>query len=52
MSETYQDTAERLAAFISQTYADIETGPGSVINELLIKLAASIQNEQYNRIES
>ena len=50
MSETIQYTAERLAAFISQNYSDIETAPGSVINELLIKLAAAIQNEQYNKI--
>jgi hypothetical protein len=50
MSETIQLTASRLEAFISQNYSNIETAPGSVINELLIKLAAAIQNEQYNRI--
>lgn len=50
MAETIQETADRLAAFINQTYADIETGPGSVISELLIKLAASLHNEQYNSI--
>lgn len=50
MAETIQYTADRLAAFISQNYADIETGPGSVISELLIKLAAALQNEQYNNI--
>lgn len=50
MSETFQDTVDRLTGFISQNYADIETGPGSVISELLIKLAAKIQNPQYNKI--
>jgi hypothetical protein len=50
MAETIQSTASRLEAFIAQNFSDVETGPGSVINELLIKLAASIQNEQYNKI--
>jgi hypothetical protein len=50
MAETKQETVDRLTAFISQYYTDVETGPGSVISELLIKLAASIQNEQYNTI--
>ena len=50
MAETIQDTADRLTAFIKQNYTDIETGPGSVINELLIKLAATVHNEQYNYI--
>jgi hypothetical protein len=52
MAETIQNTVDRLAAFISQNYADIEVGPGSVISELLIKLAASILNEQYNTVAS
>lgn len=50
MAETTQDTVNRLAAFISQNYTDIETSPGSVISELLIKLAAVVHNEQYNKI--
>lgn len=50
MAESKQETVDRLTAFINQYYTDIETGPGSVISELLIKLAASIQNEQYNAI--
>jgi len=52
MAETTYNTAERLTAFIAQNYTDIETGPGSVISELLIKLAAAIQNEQYNTIQT
>jgi hypothetical protein len=51
MAETIQNTLDRLTAFISQNYTDIEVGPGSVISELLLKVAASIHNEQYNLIE-
>lgn len=50
MSETLNLTLERLVAFVNQNYTDVETGPGSVIHELLLKLAASIQNQQYNEI--
>ena len=52
MAETIQNTVDRLTAFISQNYTDIETGPGSVINELLVKLAASLLNEQYNTVQT
>ena len=52
MSEILANTLTRLTAFIAQNYTDIETGPGSVINELLLKLAAAIQHEQYNAILS
>jgi hypothetical protein len=52
MAELLEDTVARLTAFISQNYTDIDVGPGSVINELLIKLAAAVQNEQYNKIEN
>ena len=50
MAESFQDTVDRLTAFINQNYTDIETGPGSVISELLLKLAAKVQNPQYNKI--
>jgi hypothetical protein len=50
MTESLNLTVERLVAFINQTYPDVESGPGSVIHELLIKLAASLQNQQYNEI--
>jgi len=50
MSENIEATVERLTAFIAQNYTDVETGPGSVISELLIKLAATLHNEQYNLI--
>jgi hypothetical protein len=52
MSEQIQQTVDRLTAFISQTYADADVSPGSVLSELLIKLSAVIQNEQYNFIAS
>jgi hypothetical protein len=50
MAENIEATVERLTAFIEQNYADVEAGPGSVISELLIKLAATLHNEQYNLI--
>lgn len=50
MSETLENTVARLATFVAENYSDIETGPGSVINELLIKVAAATQNKQYNLI--
>jgi hypothetical protein len=37
---------------MSENYTDIDVGPGSVISELLVKLAAAVQNEQYNTISS
>lgn len=52
MAEQIQDTVDRLTAFITETYKEADVSPGSVLGELLIKLAASIQNEQYNFIES
>lgn len=52
MSETLTATLTRLTAFIEQNFSDVETGPGSVISELLLKLAAQIQNTQYNTIAS
>jgi hypothetical protein len=52
MSESIKDTLARLSAFVSQNFTDVETGPGSVISELLLKLEASVQNEQYNLINS
>jgi hypothetical protein len=51
MAENIQETLTRLTEFISQNYSDVETGPGSVINELLLKLSATLHNNQYNLIE-
>jgi hypothetical protein len=52
MAESIQDTLDRLTAFVSQNYTDVETGPGSVISELLLKLASVVQNAQYNKIDT
>jgi hypothetical protein len=52
MSELVQDTADRLTAFISENYSNADTAPGSVISELVIKLAATLQNKQYNTINT
>ena len=52
MAEQIQETVDRLTAFISQNYAEADVSPGSVLSELLIKLAATVQNEQYNYIDS
>lgn len=52
MAENIEATVERITAFIAENYADVETGPGSVISELLIKLAATLHNEQYNLISN
>jgi hypothetical protein len=51
MAETLQETFQRLTTFVNENYTDIETGPGSVISELLIKLEAVLQNKTYNKIE-
>jgi hypothetical protein len=50
MSEPVQSTADRLTTFISNNYSNADTSPGSVISELVVKLAASLQNAQYNTI--
>jgi hypothetical protein len=52
MAEQITETVDRLTAFISENYADADVSPGSVLSELLVKLAAVVQNEQYNYIES
>ena len=50
MSETLENTLTRLTSFIKESFSDIETAPGSVISELLLKLASALHNEQYNTI--
>ena len=52
MNEQIEQTLTRLTAFISQNYVDVDVSPGSVIHELVLKLAASLQNEQYNLVNS
>ncbi len=48
--ETMDQTKSRLIAFINETYPDADVTPGSVLNELVIKLAASVQNQLKNDI--
>ena len=50
MAESIQDTLTRLTAFVTQNYINADTGPGSVLNELLLKMAASLQNQPYNQV--
>lgn len=52
MAEILQETVNRLTTFISENYSEADVSPGSVLSELLIKLAAAVQNEQYNYIDS
>jgi len=52
MAEILQETVDRLTTFISENYSEADVSPGSVLSELLIKLAAAVQNEQYNYIDS
>lgn len=44
MSETLQETKLRLETFTSESYPSIDIAPGSVLNELLIKPATTLQN--------
>lgn len=48
MSETISDTQIRLKAFTEETNPDVDLAPGSVLNELVIKLAATSQNPLIN----
>jgi hypothetical protein len=52
MAEILQETVDRLTTFISENYSEADVAPGSVLSELLIKLAAAVQNQQYNYIDS
>ena len=50
--ETIIQTAERIAAFIKEKHPKADLAPGSALNELIVKLSASAQNEIYNRLET
>jgi len=50
MTETINDTVLRLTTFMRESYPAADLGPGSVLSELLVKLAATAQNQQYNNI--
>jgi hypothetical protein len=51
MSESLQQTKTRLETFIGEAFPSADISPGSVLNELLIKLAATIQNPIKNDID-
>ena len=51
MSESLQQTKTRLESFIAEVFPTADIAPGSVLNELLIKLAATIQNPIKNDID-
>jgi len=52
MSETIQDTQTRLAAFILENNPNADVGPGTVLSELVVKLAATAQNGIYNDVQA
>jgi len=49
---TLDDTVARLVAIIEQSAPDVDVSTGTVLRELLIKLAATLHTEQYNLIET
>jgi hypothetical protein len=52
MAESIEDTKLRLEAFISENYPNIDTAPGSVFSELVIKMAAYLQNPIFNELQT
>jgi hypothetical protein len=50
MSETVADTLTRLQAFCLEQNPNADIAPGTVLNELVLKLAATLQNPIYNDI--
>ena len=44
MAETISDTQLRLQTFITDNFPEADVAPGTVLNELLIKLDATLQN--------
>lgn len=52
MAETIDQTQTRLEAFVVENFPAADIAPGSVISELVIKLAASLSNEISNQIET
>ena len=52
MSETIDQTYTRLSTFISETYPSSDVAPGTVLSELILKAATSIQNPIVNQISS
>ena len=51
MSETILDTQTRLESFIAALNPEADLSPGSVLSELLVKLAATLQNPIINTMD-
>lgn len=52
MAELINDTKVRLETFIKDSFPTVDIAPGTVISELLVKLAATLQNPVVNSIEA
>lgn len=52
MSESVTDTKTRLDTFILETFPNADIAPGSVLSELVVKMAATIQNPIKGDIDS
>jgi hypothetical protein len=52
MSDTIADTQARLTAFIAGAFPNADIAPGTVLSELVVKMAATIQNPIMNDIAS
>lgn len=50
--ETLQDTKTRLITFITENFPSVDLAPGSVLNELIIKLSTTIQNPIKNDLDT
>ena len=50
MAETVAQTLSRLQAFIQESYPTADIAPGSVLDSLLLKASASLQNLPYNQV--
>ena len=50
MAETVALTLSRLQAFIQESYPSADIAPGSVLDSLLLKASASLQNLPYNQV--
>ena len=52
MSELISDTQLRLQTFIAESFPAADISPGSVLNELVVKLASTLQNPIKNDIST
>ena len=50
MAESIAQTQQRLTAYIQANFPTADVTPGSALSELVVKLAATLQNQIYNSI--